>query len=160
MAGGQPVNRTITGFHRDDADDWVAELDCGHRQHMRHNPPFTERAWVESEDRRNDKLGERIECRLCDRLEMPEGVAAYRTTPDFDVNTVPSGLLRNHTTKTGVWGRIKVLAGTVRYMTEAPAARTIRLEAGDNAAIPPELPHRVELSTDAKFHVVFLKRPA
>jgi hypothetical protein len=25
---------------------WVAELECGHRQHMRHRPPFERREWV------------------------------------------------------------------------------------------------------------------
>ncbi|MFT4728722.1 MAG: hypothetical protein ACI9UN_003235 [Granulosicoccus sp.] len=28
----------ITGFHQDDKADWVAELSCGHGQHVRHNP--------------------------------------------------------------------------------------------------------------------------
>lgn len=152
------MKRAITGFHRDNAGDWVAELDCGHRQHMRHKPPFAEREWVESKSGRDGRIGERIECPLCDRLEMPDGLTAYRTTPDFDADTVPAGLLRNHTTKTGTWGRIEVLAGEVTYIVEPPAATTIRLSAGDTAAVPPELPHRVELSADARFHVVFLKR--
>jgi hypothetical protein len=32
-------NRKIVGFHRDDLGDWVADLECGHAQHLRHNPP-------------------------------------------------------------------------------------------------------------------------
>ena len=31
---------TITGFHQDAAGDWVAELACGHAQHVRHRPPW------------------------------------------------------------------------------------------------------------------------
>jgi hypothetical protein len=34
------VERTIVGFSRDDTGDWVANLACFHRQHIRHNPPF------------------------------------------------------------------------------------------------------------------------
>jgi hypothetical protein len=34
------MNRWVVGFHQDDHLDWVAELDCGHSQHVRHDPPF------------------------------------------------------------------------------------------------------------------------
>ena len=34
------VERPITGYHQDELGDWVAELDCGHNQHVRHRPPF------------------------------------------------------------------------------------------------------------------------
>jgi hypothetical protein len=37
------VDRSIVGFHRDDESHWVAELDCGHDQHVRHDPPMVER---------------------------------------------------------------------------------------------------------------------
>src|SRR6185312_9250223 len=40
------VQRKITGYHRDDEQHWVAELDCGHNQHVRHNPPWVSRPWV------------------------------------------------------------------------------------------------------------------
>ena len=40
------MNRPITGFRRDDHGDWTALLSCGHAQHVRHTPPFTNRPWV------------------------------------------------------------------------------------------------------------------
>lgn len=40
------MQRRIVGFHLDEANDWVAELECGHNQHVRHNPPWTHRPWV------------------------------------------------------------------------------------------------------------------
>jgi hypothetical protein len=36
----------IVDFHMDESRDWVAELECGHQQHVRHNPPWTHRHWV------------------------------------------------------------------------------------------------------------------
>ena len=30
--------RKIVDFHLDENLDWVAELECGHQQHVRHNP--------------------------------------------------------------------------------------------------------------------------
>ena len=65
------VERRIVGFHRDDEGDWVAHLDCGHRQHVRHRPPFQERPWVLSAGGRESRTGTPIECPLCDRGEPP-----------------------------------------------------------------------------------------
>ncbi|PYU03922.1 MAG: hypothetical protein DMG34_11865 [Acidobacteria bacterium] len=31
--------RKILGFHQDEHRDWVADLECGHTRHVRHNPP-------------------------------------------------------------------------------------------------------------------------
>lgn len=61
------MKRAIVGFHRDEAGDWVAELDCTHNQHVRHAPPFTNRPWVESREGRAAHLGAVLECVLCDR---------------------------------------------------------------------------------------------
>jgi hypothetical protein len=55
----------ITGFHKDDDGHWVAELDCGHNRHVRHQPPFSERPWAVTEAGRAEMLGAEIECGLC-----------------------------------------------------------------------------------------------
>ena len=60
------MDQAITSFHKDDDDDWVAELACGHFQHTRHNPPWTNRPWVTSEAGRNDMLGHKLPCKKCD----------------------------------------------------------------------------------------------
>ena len=63
------MERRITGFHRDDEQHWVAELDCGHNQHVRHDPPWTNRPWVTTSDGRASALGRNLDCRKCDRGE-------------------------------------------------------------------------------------------
>lgn len=55
------------GFHQDEAGDWVAELACGHGQHIRHNPPFRLAPWVLDEAGRAGRLGTVLECGWCDR---------------------------------------------------------------------------------------------
>jgi hypothetical protein len=70
------VGRTITGFHQDEEGDWVAELSCGHNQHVRHRPPFQIRAWVLEADGRADRLGTAIDCPPCDRAEQDGSAAA------------------------------------------------------------------------------------
>ena len=61
------VERAITGFHQDEDGLWVAQLACGHRRHVRHQPPFQMRPWVVDADSRRRQLGEMIECGLCDQ---------------------------------------------------------------------------------------------
>jgi hypothetical protein len=38
---------------------------------VRHRPPFSERPWVLTEEGRRAKIGEAIDCRLCDELAEP-----------------------------------------------------------------------------------------
>jgi len=40
------VKQPIVGYHLDDEGHWVAELACGHGQHVRHDPPWQVRPWV------------------------------------------------------------------------------------------------------------------
>lgn len=60
------MKQPIVGFHRDEEGDWVAHLACGHRRHVRHNPPWMIRTWVTTEEGRQGMLGVPIACRTCD----------------------------------------------------------------------------------------------
>jgi hypothetical protein len=90
------VIRTIESFHQDDEGDWVAELSCLHNQHVRHRPPFWNRAWVTTEVGRANHIGAHLDCPLCDRLELPVGLEVVRTAGPFDGKTMPAGLRRAH----------------------------------------------------------------
>lgn len=63
------VERAIIGFHQDEFDDWVADLECGHTQHVRHQPPWQERPWVTTAAGRNAHLGQILLCKKCDAGE-------------------------------------------------------------------------------------------
>ncbi|WP_460140267.1 DUF3565 domain-containing protein [Pseudomonas sp. S2_E01] len=56
---------TITGFHQDEDGQCVADLSCGHTQHLRHQPPWQSRAWVLDPAQRAEKIGQRFECGWC-----------------------------------------------------------------------------------------------
>ena len=73
------MDQIITGFHRDEAGDWVAELACGHRQHVRHRPPFQQRPWVTTARGRADRVGTPLACPLCDRDVSPPPATAHIT---------------------------------------------------------------------------------
>jgi hypothetical protein len=57
--------RHIVGFHLDDKYHWVAQLDCGHNQHVRHNPPWQNRPWVVTAEGRSQALSEVLFCVKC-----------------------------------------------------------------------------------------------
>ncbi len=59
------IPRAIRGFHQDEHGDWVAELECGHTQHVRHKPPWIERPWVTTAAGRAAHLGHTLECKHC-----------------------------------------------------------------------------------------------
>lgn len=60
------MKKKIVGFHQDDAGAWVADLECGHTQHVRHDPPWTLRPWVLTEEGRTAFLGHELICPACD----------------------------------------------------------------------------------------------
>lgn len=63
-AGGG-VPRRIVGFHTDELGDWVADLECGHGQHVRHDPPWQNRPWVVTPAGRAGFLGTALRCVKC-----------------------------------------------------------------------------------------------
>jgi hypothetical protein len=65
MTDPRGIPRRIVGFHRDEHGDWVAELACGHGQHVRHDPPWVDRPWTQSEAGRRRQLGTALWCRKC-----------------------------------------------------------------------------------------------
>lgn len=66
------MQQPITGFHLDDENNWVAELACGHFQHVRHAPPWVERPWVVTETGRAGVLGKPLNCKKCEVGEPPD----------------------------------------------------------------------------------------
>ena len=66
------MDKCITGYHLDERQDWVAELECGHNQHVRHDPPWINRPWVVTPEGRQQMLGRKLPCRKCDAREPPD----------------------------------------------------------------------------------------
>jgi hypothetical protein len=59
------MKRHIVGFHQDEEDHWVADLECGHSQHVRHDPPWQVRNWVTTPEGRRDWHGKLLDCPRC-----------------------------------------------------------------------------------------------
>ncbi len=152
------MRRLITGFKVDEHGDWVAFLNCGHRQHVRHRPPFEERPWVINEIERTKKIGNPMDCVRCDRFEMPDDFKAYRKTAEFNERTVPQSLRRDHSTKPGVWAKIQVIEGKLSYRIDALGTQ-FELSPGVPGIVIPEVRHHVEPVGSVRFFVEFYRRP-
>lgn len=70
------MDRKISGYHRDEEGQWVAELECGHFQHVRHNPPWANRDWVTTPEGRQSRLGAVLRCKKCDQGHPPDRSSA------------------------------------------------------------------------------------
>jgi len=151
------MKRRIAGFLQDQQDSWVAELDCYHAINYCASP-FLKSTFSESIEVREQALNEAVNCIHCDTLEFPEGLTAYKKTPEFTETTIPKGLLNNHTTKLGTWGLIHVLDGSLIYIHEQEGINPIEILAGETAAVPPCMPHRVRANDKVRFFVEFCKK--
>lgn len=84
--------------------------------------------------------------------------APYKSTPVFDENTLPAGLRKEHRTKAGVWGVIRVLEGRLRYQVLDPISETI-LDADHPGLVLPDQPHFVEPLGIMRMQVEFYDCP-
>ena len=137
------MERAITGYHPDEEGDWVAELVCGHNQHVRHRPPFQMRPWVLDADGRAARLGSPLDCPLCDRAELPDALRFVRSTPVWDERTLPGGLRRTHRVAGGTWGRITVHEGRLRFRARTEPPLDVVIGPDMTQAIPPDVEHDV-----------------
>jgi hypothetical protein len=63
---GVMAERRIVGYRQDEEQHWIAELECGHSQHVRHTPPWQVRLWVLTPEGRAGRMGTLLSCRRCD----------------------------------------------------------------------------------------------
>jgi tellurite methyltransferase len=152
------MKRHIAGFHRDADSHWVAELDCGHGQHVRHDPPFVERPWTQTEEGRASRIGTMLDCVRCDRREMPDGFAPYRRTASFTEASIPDALRGRHSTKRGVWALIHVTRGRLGYRVFEPFDIEEVLEPGTKGVVIAEVEHAVTPLGEVDFFVEFWRR--
>jgi tellurite resistance-related uncharacterized protein len=82
----------------------------------------------------------------------------YRSTPIFDATTLPAALRREHRTKAGVWGRVRVIEGRLKLTYLDSDAQTI-ITPGQPAVVLPGQPHLVEPLGAMKMQVDFFDKP-
>jgi tellurite methyltransferase len=158
------VISSIVGFHRDDEGDWVAELSCLHNQHVRHRPPFSDRAWVLDCGGRRERLDMAIDCPLCERGEVPEGLVILALVVGegrgpSDIGSIPKALCRDHVVPEGNWGVLRILGGSLR-LCFPENERDIELTTGEARGIPPGVHHHIALTGPVSFELEIRGRDA
>jgi tellurite resistance-related uncharacterized protein len=89
---------------------------------------------------------------------LPEDVAVYSRTPEYSQENVPDSFLgRSHSTKAGVWARIRVIEGSVRYRILEPQLEEVVLTPDHPGVVEPKIVHEVEPIGDARFYIEFLR---
>jgi len=85
-------------------------------------------------------------------------ITPYRSTAVFDETTLPDALRREHRTKAGVWGVIRVIAGRLRLHLADSGEERI-LTSDQPGLVRPEQAHRVEPIGRVRMQVDFYDRP-
>lgn len=94
---------------------------------------------------------------------LPPGLTSYKRTTTFTETTIPSGLLKDHSTKAGTWGLIRVEEGELKYVVTDPRRtnrESVLTAAGEPGVVEPTIVHRVEALGPVRFHVEFLAATA
>lgn len=88
--------------------------------------------------------------------ELPSSLNVYKSTPVFDQDSAPKGILNEHSTKPGVWGRINILEGELLYTILKEPGEEIVLNSKKFGVVEPEVLHKVTPLGKVKFFVEFL----
>jgi tellurite resistance-related uncharacterized protein len=91
------------------------------------------------------------------KSELPASVEQYAQSPVFDNHTIPKAFKAAHSTKPGVWGRLKVLTGSLDFTLIGPPKVMTTLNAGEHHIFAPTAVHLVSLKPDTSFQIDFLK---
>jgi len=99
-----------------------------------------------------------LNCPPCDRAELPDGLRVTRSTELWDEHTLQKALCRAHRVPGGVWGRLQVQRGRLRFCAQTQPPINLIVDREAPQAIPPEVEHHVELLGQVGFFVEFLQR--
>ena len=89
--------------------------------------------------------------------QLPLNVIAYKKTPEFNEESIPSGLINEHKTKESVWGKIVVLEGELQYTINEPEKEVNILNSNIFGVVEPTVPHSVKSLGKVRFYVEFYK---
>jgi tellurite resistance-related uncharacterized protein len=87
--------------------------------------------------------------------QLPENALPYRQTAIFNQNTIPNGLLNQHTTKAGTWAKINVISGKLLYQILSTPSENHILTPTFSGIVEPQIPHQVKAIETVEFYVEF-----
>lgn len=89
---------------------------------------------------------------------LPEKARPYKRTPLFTEETLPRGLLKDHRTREGVWGVIRVEEGMLEYCIGE--GERYLLTPGNPGIVAPEVTHHITPQGKVAFFIEFCREEA
>lgn len=86
---------------------------------------------------------------------LPDHVQQYNASPVFTESTIPAGLLKDHNTKNGVWGLIRINEGELEYTIDDKEIHVLTPEM--QGVIEPEIVHHIKPLGAVSFFIEFYK---
>ena len=88
---------------------------------------------------------------------LPNSVTPYKRTREFTELSIPKGLLNDHQTKEGAWGKIVVLEGCLEYTIIEPELEIIELTTSKFGVVEPTILHHIKPLGKVNFYVEFYR---
>lgn len=149
------IERKILSIEEETNEEFVASLSCGHKRHLRHDPPRETRPRLLDSQEREAIIGTQIDCGRCLQRLIPDGFEPY-FEKEFDTNSVPEGLLQDHSLKPAVWGKLSLKRGSAEFV-EGESYHQIR--AGQSMVVLPEIVHYLKPGKDMAAILQFFRAP-
>lgn len=89
--------------------------------------------------------------------KLPDGLAAYARSPEFNSKNLPAKLQAGHATKAGTWGLLHVLEGALIYRLEPPRQEQRLVKAGETVVIESEVAHHVQFVEPGRMFIEFYR---
>lgn len=88
---------------------------------------------------------------------IPNGFGPYKRTAVFTEDSIPAGLLKNHTVKENCYAKICIIEGELDYTIIEPEVITYRLNADLPGIIEPQIKHHIKALNQVRFYVEFYR---
>ncbi|KAA0969043.1 DUF1971 domain-containing protein [Aureimonas fodinaquatilis] len=89
---------------------------------------------------------------------IPDDAVAYRRSPVFNQDSLPTALQKQHSTKEGAWAMIHILEGRLLYRICEPPSETV-LDPDHPGIVQPQQLHEVQVIGPVRMFVEFYSRP-
>lgn len=88
---------------------------------------------------------------------LPAGVSSFSRSREFSGDSIPEKLRKEHRTAAGVWGKIVVLEGRLRYRILEPDLQDTEISPEMPGVVEPEIAHEVKALGKVRFYVEFFR---
>ncbi len=145
------MDQNIVRFHQDEEGCWVANLICGHCQHVRHNPPWVNRPWISTEATRELYIGQSLNCLKCNMPNIPSSAKQIKCSEQYDQQSLHQQFVGAQVNNSDFWIKVIIFEGELVYrrLTEIPHGYVVDSEY--SAVIEPRMKYILRSKGPVRF---------